>query len=336
MIKKIIGLILILNFSYSSIEISGDARFRPRYDIKEYSNQDNTADFYYLYRARINLNADIGGGWFFKSKIGTNDIAGMTKMSSSDQGPGNFNSSRPNLSFMELYYGFKKENCGFWVGAFPLDYTPAFDLHFYSDKLVDIPWVLYNNGSTLGLSGYQSLKGHQLNWFLSVDDNNTNSTESVIDGVEDNQEDGYTLGFNSTFKMMNMSLTPNILMSFGEGDLPMTYGFNLSLPKLANLSSSISYYMSSDDNYDADHIRLQLTSPTAKGKTKFFYDLVNKDDDELSYIWLSYTHMCYKGDFGSVTISPTLRVQTGGYADGVFDEDYSRSKMEITTQIKFK
>ena len=36
MIKKIIGLILILNFSYSSIEISGDARFRPRYDIKEY------------------------------------------------------------------------------------------------------------------------------------------------------------------------------------------------------------------------------------------------------------------------------------------------------------
>ena len=67
--------------------------------------------------------------------------------------------------------------------------------------------------------------------------------------------------------------TPNILMSFGEGDLPMTYGFNLSLPKLAYLSSSISYYMSSDDNYDADHIRLQLTSPTAKGKTKFFYDL---------------------------------------------------------------
>ena len=48
------------------------------------------------------------GGWFFKSKIGTNDIAGMTKMSSCLA-----ISIQVDQILMELYYGFK-ENCGFW------------------------------------------------------------------------------------------------------------------------------------------------------------------------------------------------------------------------------
>ena len=43
----------------------------------------------------------------------------------------------------------------------------------------------------------------------------------------------------------------------------------------------------------------------------------------------------YKSNNGSVSISPTYRIQNGGYSSGVFDEDYSRSKFEITTEIKF-
>jgi len=37
-----------------------------------------------------------------------------------------------------------------------------------------------------------------------------------------------------------------------------------------------------------------------------------------------------------MTLSPTFRLQTGkGAGSDSFDEDYSRSKFEVTAQIKF-
>ena len=70
---------------------------------------------------------------------------------------------------------------------------------------------------------------------------------------------------------------------------------------------------------------------------KILIPMASKDDDKVSFIWLSYTHTCYKGDMGEVTLSPTLRLQNGkGAGTDSFDEDYSRSKFEVTAQIKFK
>ena len=43
-------------------------------------NNKSSMDLYYSYRARLNIDADIGGGWFFNTKLGTNDVAGMVKM----------------------------------------------------------------------------------------------------------------------------------------------------------------------------------------------------------------------------------------------------------------
>ncbi len=333
---KKITLFLIMSLSYAAIEFSGDARFRPRLDTKEYTMSDNTADFYYLYRARINMKADIGEGWFFNTKLGTNGVAGMTKISSNDSGPGNLNSFRPSVDFSELYFGYMKDDCGLWVGAFPLKYTPAYDLHFYSDQLVDIPWVLFNNSSTTGFAGYQMFNIYKVNWFLSVDQNYTNNVESALDGSEVELKDSYTLGINSSIKISNFSISPNILIAMGDGKLPMTYGFDVKLPNILNVNPSISYHSSTNDVYDATHMRLQLLHELDSGKVKFFYDMAGKDSDDLSYIWLSYTHTCYKGDLGSVTISPTYRAQNGGYVSDVYDTDYSRSKFEITTEIKFK
>ncbi len=345
--KKII-ISIIVSLSFAAIEFSGDARFRPRYDVKEYTNSDNTADFYFLYRGRLNIKADIGEGWFFSTKIGTNDVAGMTKMGSitsgPSDGPGNLNSNRPNLSFLELYYGYMQEDKGLWVGAFPLKYTPAYDLHFYSDKLVDIPFVLFNHSSVTGMAGYKIVGDYKLNWFLSLDENVTNSVEAALDGVEQTEKDSYILGLNSTFNINNITITPSVLLSFGEDDLPNTYGFDLGFPKFSKITSGFSYFLSDHEDYDANLIRFSASD----GKWKLFYDLVDKkntivgldgelttSDDSLSYLWLSYKFVCYKSNNGSVSISPTYRIQNGGYSSGVFDEDYSRSKFEITTEIKF-
>ena len=59
--KKIIFTLCMFSFVFSSVEISGDARFRPRFDQKINGDETSTSDLYYLYRARINFKVDIDG-----------------------------------------------------------------------------------------------------------------------------------------------------------------------------------------------------------------------------------------------------------------------------------
>ena len=159
-----VATIISLSFIIADINISGDARIRPRLDIIDSKDGTSTSDLYYLYRARLNISADISNGWFFESKIGTNDVSGLVKMGVDGDytaGQGNPNSARPQVDFLNLYYGFKKDNFGFWGGAIPIKHNSALDIHFYPDKMVDIPWLLLNNGSTTGFAGYI----YKLNWF---------------------------------------------------------------------------------------------------------------------------------------------------------------------------
>ena len=350
-ILSILSLSLLLADTYyidnaGSISISGDARFRPRYDIKEYADGSSTSDLYYLYRARLNMAADIGDGWFFNTKLGTLGVAGMTKIGNSDNEPGNINSYRPTVSFMELYFGNKSEDWGFWAGAFPLKYNPSLDLHFYSDVLVDIPFVLLNNSSTLGFAGYRVFAGTKINWFVSVDNNVIEQTEFSDEDLQPIEDcDDFTLGMNTILNFGSISITPRFLTSFGgmEDDIhPTTIGASISLPNILGFDSEMSYYSSTNgedgDNgfYDADHMRVSLNCPFNDGKLKFFYDLASKNEDEVSYLWMSYTMPVYESEFGSITMTPTFRLQNGRNAGSNFDEDYSRSKIEVTTQIKFK
>ena len=345
--KNILLSLIAFSFLMSDIQFSGDARFRPRYDIKENGDGSSTSDLYYLYRARLNMKANIGEGWFFNSKLGTLGVAGMTKIGTSDTEPGNINSYRPTVSFMELYFGSMKDDWGFWAGAFPLKYNPSLDLHFYSDKLVDIPFVLLNNGSTLGFAGYKALMGHKLNWFLSVDNNVVEQEEPADDSNEEAIDDcdDFTLGMDLFLNFGSISVTPRLLTSFGGTDddiYPMTLGADILFPEVAGFNSGFSYYTSTKGEegdggyYKADHMRLSLSRPIKEGKLKFFYDMASKGDDKVSYMWLSYTHTCFKGEMGEVTLSPTFRLQTGkGAGTEIFDEDYSRAKFEVTAQIKF-
>ncbi len=121
-------LLILFSISFSAIEISGDARLRPRYDIKNYADGTNTYDMYYMYRARLNFNSDIGDGWFFKSRIGYNGAASISKMADDDitlWSDGNLNAGRPLLSFLNLYLGRKLDSYGFWGGALPIKGNPA-------------------------------------------------------------------------------------------------------------------------------------------------------------------------------------------------------------------
>ena len=78
--KNIIFIIALVSLVFSEINFSGDARVRPRLDINNENADKSSMDLYYLYRARLNITSDIGSGWGFKSKIGTNEISSQVKM----------------------------------------------------------------------------------------------------------------------------------------------------------------------------------------------------------------------------------------------------------------
>ena len=58
--KNIFLIVSLLSLIFADIEISGDARIRPRLDNVDDGGDIESSDLYYLYRARLNVKADIG------------------------------------------------------------------------------------------------------------------------------------------------------------------------------------------------------------------------------------------------------------------------------------
>ena len=127
-------------------------------------------------------------------------------------------------------------------------------------------------------------------------------------------------------------------------------GGDIKLPDIIGFGSSVSYYMSSNSNesasegtikYDANHIRVKLGGKVGPGNLSSFYDMASKTLDgdtqmDFNYFWLSYEYTIHKSEMGSLTLKPTLRMQNGGYDPGnVFVKDYSKTKIELTTEFKF-
>ena len=344
--KHIFFLATILSLIIAEINFSGDARVRPRLDIKDYDTDKSSMDLYYSYRARLNVDADIGEGWFFKAKLGTNDVAGMVEMGEESQfnnGMSNPNSFRPQVSFLNLYYGIKKENFGFWGGAFPIKYNPSLDLHFYPNKVVDIPWLLWNNGSTTGFAGYI----YKLNWFISLDENKKETNKDLEINIDEKNMDSFTLGIDFPLSWNHMlSIHPRALFSFDNTDepWPMTFGADFNIRSFLGITPQISYHLTKqfineDYKYSLTHIRLKLDRNFGSGKLTFWADLASHMDEindnyttNYTYLWIDYKCQLFKSDLGSVSIKPTIRLL---FKDTV-DSEYSRMKFELTTEIKFK
>jgi len=362
--KYIILLSTFISVIFSDINFSGDARIRPRLDIIDKGVDSSSMDLYYSYRGRLNIDADIGGGWFFNAKLGTNDVAGMTKMGDDntkytyreEEGksdyylpgdePGDLNSSRPQVSFINLYYGIKKENFGFWGGAIPLKYSSSLDIHFYPDKVIDIPWLLYNNGSTVGFAGYIS----KLNWFISIDGNKKEIEKYVVEDtrIEEKNMDPFTIGLDIPFKWNDfLDVHPRLIFSIDNSDQPwpITGGFDFSLRSFFGIKPQLSYYFSTQfldekTKYKATHMRLKFDREFGPGKLTFWGDIGTHIDEskeentntDYMYIWLDYKCQLFKSDFGSISLKPTIRVLN----KKTLESEYSRMKFELTTEIKFK
>ena len=341
----------ILTGAYADITMTGDARVRPRLDIVDMGSYGNRTDnVYYFYRARLNIVADIGDGYYFKTKLGYNGAANFAKFGTGVTPTGISLSSagRSTISFMEVYFGHQSKSYGWAAGIIPVPHNPLLDMHFYPGKMANIPWLLYNNESAPGFDFNYMLAGGKFDLKLLVDNNDgvkVSSEGDVIDSLT--TTDQYSLDASYSMSLGDINVTPQFLMTIAdEGDpAPLTYGAGLSLPKVAGFGVSAYFGMTSQNANDTDAYsgwitRAKLVGKLGPGALTAWYDLAayTPDDDNLeptntSFMWISYTYTLHKSDKGAATLAPTYRLYSQK-TEGTLD--YARTNIELTTQITFK
>lgn len=356
--KKLLLLLLVMGLTttlFAQVTLSGDARVRPRMDIKDSGKYGGkTQDAYYFYRARLNLAAKVGNGWFFKTQLGTNGVAwwtgkfgtGDTPSSSSVPGAG-----RGALSFMQLYFGVARDNWGVHAGLIPLNSlkNPMLDLHYYPGKMLDIPFLIFSNMAAHGFASYFKVGPGKINATLLVDNNEGQYVEDIDGNEVSSLKDQYTLMLDFAMKVAGMGIQPVFMYTKANEDeaAPMTFGANFTGPKLAGFTPSVNAGYSMEDaallmNYTAWFLRLKVAGKVGPGAVSAWFDMAQKTDTatglddvvhDFKYLWVSYKITLHKGDYGQVTVAPTWRTYMENI-DGA--KEYTRHKIELTTEIKFK
>ena len=112
--------IILITSAYADITWTGDARVRPRLDIIDLGSYGNQTDnIYYFYRARLNMKADIGDGYFFKTTLSYNGAANFAKFGTGTTPVSSVSlasAGRSPLSFMEVYFGQQNQTFGWAAG----------------------------------------------------------------------------------------------------------------------------------------------------------------------------------------------------------------------------
>ena len=347
----VILLTLVITGAYADITMTGDARVRPRLDIVDLGSYGNRTDnIYYFYRARLNVAADIGEGYFFKTKLGYNGAANFAKFGTGTlpTGISLASAGRSPLSFMEVYFGHQSKTYGWAAGIIPVPHNPLLDMHFYPGKMANIPWLLYNNAAASGFDFNYMLAGGKFDIKILVDNNDgvkVSSEGDVIDSLT--TTDQYSLDASYSLALSGIKLTPQFLMTISdEGDpAPITYGAGLALPKVAGFGVSAYFGMTNQNADDTNAYsgwitRAKLVGMLGPGALTAWYDIATYTPDDASleptntsFMWISYTYTLHKSDKGSVTLAPTYRLYTQETEGSL---DYARTNIELTTQITFK
>jgi len=375
--KKILLPFFIILFSvslFAQMKVSGDFRVRPRYDIRDAGKYGNyQQDYYYMYRARINIRFDIGEGWFFKTQLGHNGFGGYdftTYLSQNRRIPiAVEGANRPSVHFMQLYYGKKTKNWGIIGGIIPIGSfsNPLYDAHYYPTLLLDVPYVLFSADAAFGFDAYIKMGPGKLGLRFLADHNDYSIEDKDGKKLAD-FNDGYTIAANYTVKIKKFTIQPMLMYTFAPDNYikPLTYGINITSPKLGKTTFGASFLISKQDNkwfdtvkvapikhkppynvdaknpkYDIYQLRLKMANKISKKVSSLVWVDFAKRTDKFDnrevehnyfYIWAMLNYTVFKSDKGSVVISPTVRIKSEKVDNMV---DALRSKYEISTTISF-
>ena len=342
MLKVTLVFVMLLTTVFAQAKITGDVRVRPRIDVTTAdAATDAVTKQYLLYWGRLNVDADIGGGWSFHTKLASNwvghwsGVMGENTQTVGSQGTGLVD--RPAVSLMEISMNKNAGNWGFSAGNLPLNGVAnhIVDLHYYPTSPVDIPWAIKHVQSFQGFSGFVNAGPGKLNLALSVDANQNNSTAELVNRKTLMADYGATFGGISVKPQMAMT------MDNDSTDAPMTMGAGVST-KVAGFTLSGTYLMTSNTadgsgKYDGTHIRAGAKGNVGPGFLLAWYDIASVTPDggdatDYSFLWLLYKYTVHSSDKGSMVVMPTIRMRTGEPGN----TDYSRNKFELTFQLNFK
>ena len=332
--------------AFSQAKITGDVRVRPRMDVTTAdADADAVTKMYLLYWGRLNVDADIGDGWSFHSKLATNWVGHWSGVMGENTQKGVGYSGgldRPTLSLMEISMNKNAGNWGFSAGNLPLNGVAnhIVDLHYYPTAPVDIPWAIYHVQSIQGFSGFVNAGPGKLNLALSIDANqNTDAGDGLVNTKTLMADYGAAFGPVTVKPQMAMTMTND------STDAPMTMGAGVST-KVAGYTLSGTYLMTSNTveggalgKYNGNHIRAGVKGTVGPGFLLAWYDIATYTPDvagaetsDYTYLWLLYKYTIFSGDKGAIVVMPTIRMRTGALDNA----DYSRNKFELTFQLNFK
>jgi hypothetical protein len=375
--KKLLSTVLVLMLLvvasdlFAQLKISGDARFRPRLNIddKTENGGSKATDVYYMYRVRLNLNWNIGDGYFMQSRLGHNGLAaygifgkGMSPDALGAYGKDYTESGRRlSLDILLLNGGFASADYGYKMGLFGAGSygNPIFDIHYYAAAMIDIPFFIFNNDGLFGASAYYKAGPGKVT-FSALYDNPLGSTVEDANGNElSNETDQYSFYVDYKVKVADWSVQPMVMMTVADSAAaPMSFGANIDSPKLVGdlaLGLSALYSMNSvktaeikntdygmvNNEYAAYLIRAKISGKVGPGKLLFWVDLGNREDtfdngttqsSDFMYSWLGYSFTVYSGDNGSFVITPEWRHIVKG-VDGTNIQ--TREKLEVNFDFKF-
>ncbi len=339
-------LLVVASDLFAQLKITGDARFRPRLNIddKTENGGTKTTDVYYMYRLRLNLNWNIGDGYFLQSRLGHNGVAGygvFGKGVSADAlgayGKDYAESGRRmSLDIMFLNGGRATKTYGYKFGLFGAGSfaNPIFDIHYFAATMIDIPFFIFNNDGLFGASAYYKAGPGNITLSALYDNPLGKSVEDADENEISNTTDQYTFYADYNVTLGGWGVKPMVMMTVADSaSAPMTFGADITSPKLVGdlaLGLSALYSMNSvtqaeskysdygmvSNEYVAYLIRAKISGKVGPGKLLFWADLGNREDtfddgttksNDFLYTWLGYSFTIYSGDAGQFIITPEWR-----------------------------
>jgi len=331
------------NISAQTIKLSGDLQVRPRYDMKNYGDYGGVKnDMYYMLRARLNIKADIGDGWYGKVQLGHYNYAGYTFTNGAEMAQPFY--KNPVVNFTQAYFGYNSGGFDIHGGIIPLNglKNPMIDIHYYPNKMVDIPFTIMELNNAIGFAGYIAAGPGKINYHAVLEDNGWYQ-EDASGNVTNDTHDTYSFGLDYDFEVGGFQIQPVFMFTWANDSVaaPMTYGLNLATPKFGGFRVGLSAGMTSNNatgttEYSGMLVRVKLTGKLGPGSVIAWYDYAKRTnkydtgdvDENYGYIWLAYKYGIGK----HVLVMPRVRILSDKI-DG--SKDFSRTKAEILFIAKF-
>jgi hypothetical protein len=210
-----------------------------------------------------------------------------------------------------------------------------------------------NNGKKVVDKYFVSTSDTSISYIVDQDSGSIrlDTTITSTSSSASNTKDQYTVYFSYPLSLLGFKMAPHLLVTLADKGrpAPVTYGAEFALPKVAGFklsafggltSQSVSDSLTGVAAYNGWIARVKMVGKLGPGTLVAWYDqaittpdISEAENSKFSYLWLSYTYTLHKSDWGAVVFAPTYRLYTHKIKES---RDYTRAKIELTTQITFK